>query len=79
MADGFPEPHHRPDLMAVDAGKWAGPEPDLAPAGVHPWGDYRARLVLDKASAVAMEAEAAAQPADVAAARHKPDAALSEA
>jgi hypothetical protein len=77
MAVGFPEPHHRPDLMAADAGKSAGPEPDLVPAGVHPWGDYRARLVLDKESAVAMEAGAAAQPADVAAARRKPDAALS--
>jgi hypothetical protein len=80
MADGFPEhPVHRLGLKVEGVGKSAGPEPDLVPADVHPWGDYRARLVLDKESAVAREAGAAAQPADVAAARRKPDAALSAA
>ena len=81
MVDGFPEPHpvHLQGLKVEGVGKLVGHEPGLVPAGVHPWGDYRARLVLDKESAVAMEAGAAAQPADAAAARRKPDAALSAA
>jgi hypothetical protein len=75
MADGFPARHchHRPDLTVSDAGKSAARE--LDPVGVHldhPSAGHRARLVLDKVRAV-VEVEAA-QLADAAEVRRKPDA-----
>ena len=81
MADGFPARHHHLDLTVLDAGKSAGHEPGLVPDGhrAHPWDGHRAHLVLDKERAVAAAAEAEAQLADAAAARRKPDAALSAA
>jgi hypothetical protein len=79
MVDGFPEPHpvHLQGLKVEDAGKLVGPEPGLVLADVHPSVGHPVHLVPDKESAVVMEAAAAAQPADAAAARRKPDAALS--
>lgn len=81
MADGFPARRHHLDLTVLGAGKSAVHEPDLVP-DVHlarPSDGHRAHLVLDKECAVAADAGAEALLADAAAARHKPDAALSAA